>query len=177
MQTSLRRPWANLDRLYDAEGNYHDEVVVAWIENGANCFDAPSDAPTAVPHIAVLNYNGGVSPSVLVQQVTRDDQQYLCTDYLAQGYTGAVASAEIGGSGYGAGWWNLQPVDNIVSTAIGDFDGDGYNELAVGYMRGTQGTVISVVIYRYENDGTNAFLTPVNTFETNFRIERSAVAR
>ena len=71
----------------------------------------------------------------------------------------------IHGSNYALPTYALQPTDNLVATAIGDFDGDGFNELAVAYLRGQQGIVISIAIYRYQNDGKQASLTPVNAFE------------
>lgn len=156
----------DLDRLYDSHGNYHDEVVAAWMEEESigrgNC------RTMFVPHIAVLNYNGGVDPSVLEQRVNRDDGQYM-TRCALQGY-----NFYVGGPIPAAA---PQPVDNILATAVGDFDGDGYNEIALAYMRQTAAnvTVISVVIYRYQNDGTNASLTPVNAFDIPTVPNRSMV--
>jgi Dockerin type I domain/FG-GAP-like repeat len=149
----------DLDQLYDSEGNYHDEVVVAWMEPNST-FNAPHcSSPGVVPHIAVLNYNGGVNPSVLAQTVNRDDSQYLAYCILdIYNQQENLGRPTVPG-------WAPQPADNIMATAIGDFDGDGHNELAVAYMRGTEGLVISVVIYRYQNDGTTASLTPVNNYE------------
>jgi hypothetical protein len=149
----------DLDQLYDSGGNYHDEVVVAWMEPNST-FNAPHClSPGAVPHIAVLNYNSGVNPSVSTQTVNRDDSGYLAycilDIYNQQENLGRPTVPA----------WAPQPADNILSTAIGDFDGDGHNELAVAYIRGTEGVVISVVIYRYQNDGTTASLTPVNNYE------------
>lgn len=155
----------DLDRLYDPQGNYHDEVVTAWMEQEPN--PASGNCLMSVPHVAVLNYNNGATPSVLTQSIDRDEGQYvnICTllgyDYLIS--QGQPMQRTV-----------PQPVDNIIATAIGDFDGDGYNELAVAYMRGTAGMVISVVIYRYQNDGANASLTPVNTIEM-YRPDRSMV--
>ncbi len=158
----------DLDRLYDSKGNYHDEVVAAWMELEpiADCNTVDLGATAAVPHIAVLNYNNGTAtPSVLEQRLNRDDQQYTTACGL-EGYNAFL--------GQDMPTVPPQPVDNILATAIGDFDGDGYNELAVAYMRGTAGMIISIVIYRYQNDGGNPSLTPVNTFEI-YRPDRSMV--
>jgi hypothetical protein len=162
----------DLDQLHDSKGNYHDEVVVAWMEQGG-IYNAPHCLSLgAVPHIAVLNYNGGVNPSVLTQTVIRDDNQYLPYCYLdiynQQENLGRPTVPS----------WAPMPADNIMATAIGDFDGDGHNELAVAYMRGTSGLVISVVIYRYQQtfqtDGTTVpSLTPVNNYE--FSIPNSSM--
>ncbi len=156
----------DLDRLYDSQGNYHDEVVAVWMEEESRGGD--SCPAIFVPHIAVLNYNNGVDPTVTEQRVNRDNQQYM-TRCALEGYNFYQPSGSIP---TGA----LQPVDNIVATAIGDFDGDGYNELAVAYMSiaANNNIVITVTIYRYQNDGTNASLTPVNTFEIS-RPDRSMV--
>ncbi len=159
----------DLDNLYDSQGNYHDEVVVAWMEpntvfNAPHCFSAG-----AVPHIAVLNYNGGANPTVLAQTINRDDNQYLAYCILD------IYNQELNLGRPTVPSWAPQPGDNIIATSIGDFDGDGHNELAVAYMRGTAGLVVSVVIYRYQNDGTNASLTPVNNYEVSIP-NRSMVA-
>ncbi len=158
----------DLDQLYDSQGNYHDEVVVAWIEPGDGLAGLCTSPQTggAVPHIAVLNYNSGVNPSVLTQTVNRGDLQYF--PYCWLDYYDIFLN-----EGNTAPGFAPQPADNIMATAIGDFDGDGHNELAVAYMRGTDGLVISVVIYRYQNDGTTASLTPVNNYE--FSIPNSSM--
>lgn len=151
----------DLDQLYDSAGNYHDEVVVAWMQPGG-VFNAPhcnSAQAGAVPQIAVLNYNNGVNPSVLTATINRDDSQYLAYCILD------IYNQEENLQRPTVPGWAPMPGDNILATAIGDFDGDGHNELAVAYIRGTEGLVVSVVIYRYQNDGTNASLTPVNTYE------------
>ena len=157
----------DLDQLYDSQGNYHDEVVVAWMEPGPLAA-FPCTSPQnggAVPHVAVLNYNSGVNPSVLAKTVNRLDQRYLPYCVLD------VYNQSLGGSTIPT--WETQPADNTLATAIGDFDGDGHNELAVGYMSGALGTVLSVVIYRYQNDGTTASLTPVNNYD--FSIPNSSI--
>ena len=150
----------DLDRLYDAQGNYHDEIAVAWIEleNGGDCFWAYESPHVAVPHVAVVNYNDPTHPAVFSQRLERTDGQYAstCTLRSYDFYAGDNSSLPKTA---------IQPNDNLVATAIGDFDGDGFNELAVAYLRGQAGTVISIVIYRYQNGGTQASLTPVNTFE------------
>jgi hypothetical protein len=156
----------DLDKLYDPQGNYHDEVVVAWMAHEqlprSGCPDV------AVPYIAVLNYNGGGTPSVLTQRIDRTDGTYMSTCTM-QGYDYLISE------GVPMQTTVPQPVDNIIATAVGDFDGDGFNEIAVAYMRETPATVITVAIYRYQNDGTTASLSPVNTFDIARPAGRSAV--
>jgi hypothetical protein len=157
----------DLDSLYDSDGNYHDEVVVAWteLEPGA------CTSGTVVPHLGVLNYNGKnpSNPSMTSVRVDRSDGNYYNVCNL-EGYNSRVDN------GYATVPTNItQPNDNIVATAVGDFDGDGQNEIALAYMRnGGTYAAITVVIYRYLNDGTNASLTPVNSYELS--IPSSAIA-
>jgi len=145
----------DLDQLYDANNNFHDEIAAAWIEQEPGGCQGTG---FAVPHVAVVSYNDPAHPAVVSQRVDRADGAYA-TYCVLNGYDYAINQNQ-----------PLQSIvpqstDNMVATAIGDFDGDGYNELAVAYLRGQSGIAITIVIYRYQNDGTNASLTPVNTFE------------
>jgi hypothetical protein len=151
----------DLDNLYDANGNYHDEVVVAWMEPEAA--NSPCQGrPLVVPHVAVLNYNSNdpSNPTMTTARIGRSDN----------GYTNVCA---LEGYDYEINTLNApsvrtsvpQPLDTIIATTVGDFDGDGHNEIAVAYMRGNAKTVISIVIFRYVNDGTTATLSPVNSYD------------
>lgn len=157
----------DLDNLYDADGNYHDEVVVAWTELEPGV----CGLGTVVPHLGVLNYNSKdpSNPTMTSVRVDRADGSYYNVCNL-EGYGSRV------NNGYPTVPTNItQPGDNIVATAIGDFDGDGQNEIALAYMRnGGTYAAITVVIYRYLNDGTTASLTPVNSYDLS--IPNSAIA-
>ena len=60
---------------------------------------------------------------------------------------------------------NITPNDNIVGLAIGDFDGDMYNELAVVHLQNANTLVITT--FRYSNDGQgNRAVTLANTTTT-----------
>jgi hypothetical protein len=147
----------DLDNLYDADGNYHDEVVVAWTES-----ESGSCEQNIVPYLGVLNYNSKnpSNPTLTSVRVDRADGGYYNSCNLeGYNYRLQLNSASIP--------TNIpQPNDNIVATAIGDFDGDGQNEIALAYMRPIGSYAgITVVIYRYLNDGTTASLTPVNTYD------------
>jgi Dockerin type I domain len=147
----------DLDKLYDADGNYHDEVVVAWTEGEyGNVY--------AVPHVGVLNYNSKDPSNPTITQIRVDGPPESFFDgsdlRTADFYFDRLSQ-------YGAVPANVPlPVDNIISTAVGDFDGDGANEIALAYMTfGGQLPKIKLIIYRYSNDGATASLTPVNSYD------------
>jgi hypothetical protein len=154
----------DLDNLYDADGNFHDEVVVAWTDS-----EASHDAEQyyVVPHVAVLNYNSKdpSNPSITQVRVSEDPNNTFFGALDLQSYENSKEHNEVF-RGYGP-----QPGDNIISTAIGDFDGDGANEIAVAYMRPSINLYyprITVFIYRYLNDGVTASLTQVSSHDLNF---------
>ncbi|MBV8891112.1 MAG: hypothetical protein JO266_03900, partial [Acidobacteria bacterium] len=150
----------DLDRLYDKNGNYHDEVVVAWMQPEAN---SPCQGrPLVVPYVAVLNYNGNdpSSATMTAARIDRSDNDYTNVCAL-EGYDYEINTLNASSVPTSV----PQPNDTIIATTIGDFDGDGYNEIAVAYMRGNSKTVITIAIFRYLDDGTTATLTPVNTYD------------
>jgi hypothetical protein len=166
----------DLDNLYDADGNFHDEVVVAWTERETPSFNDGVNSFRIAPHLAVLNYNGKdpSNPSVTQVRVSEDDNMSFFGGHDLLGYE--ITRENNGSEFYGS---DLQPGDNIISTAIGDFDGDGANEIAVAYMRppAIDTTVyprITVFIYRYVNDGATASLTLVSSHD--FAIANSDMA-
>jgi hypothetical protein len=109
--------------------------------------------------VAVLNYNKGVNPSVTEHEFDDGDGYgEFMTRCVLQGYNFYQPSGSIPAVA-------PQPVDNVIASAIGDFDGDGYNELAVAYMtnNGDDGA-IWIIMFRYQNDGANSSLARVNKF-------------
>jgi hypothetical protein len=157
----------DLDKLYDADGNYHDEVVVAWMQA-----ESTGGALVAAPHLGVLNYNGKDPSNPTLTQVRIDAPSFTTNDLTVadqyiDGYQYAVVPAVV-----------PLAVDSIISTAVGDFDGDGTNEVALAYMKRGGGTYpkITVVIYRYLNDGTTASLTPVNSYDLSMPFPNGSMA-
>ncbi len=106
----------DLDRLYDAKGDYHDEIAAAWIEQepgGCN------NQGLAVPHVAVVNYNDPTHPAVISQRLDRTDEGYA-SYCVVNGFDYEVDQNQP--------LLRVVPLatDNMVATAIGDFDGDGF---------------------------------------------------
>ena len=91
----------DLDKIPDANGANHDEVVVAY------AIDLPPDSPNGPygVNLAVLNYTTSTGS-------TQPLYQTLIT------VPGLYLDANSGSS-------------RVISVAIGDFDGDGQNEIAL----------------------------------------------
>ena len=154
----------DLDNLYDADGNFHDEVVVAWTEAEPDP-DGGNRGNLVVPHVAVLNYNSkdASAPSITQLRVGLSNDSFPNTYFGTGDLNQFEIAAEVNVPTYS---WAPQPVDNIISTAIGDFDGDGANEIAVAYIRyAVIHPKITVAIYRYLNDGSTASLSLINSVD------------
>src|SRR5262249_18271750 len=134
----------------------HDEVVVAWTERETPSIHGDPNSFRIAPHLAVLNYDSKdpSNPSITPVRVSQYDNRYFFgdQDLLLYEYSQDRNQPFLTNG--------PQPGDNIISTAIGDFDGDGSNEIALAYMRrGVYAPpIITVFIYRYLNDGTTASL-------------------
>ncbi|MGH8896342.1 MAG: hypothetical protein ACRDZ4_04790, partial [Egibacteraceae bacterium] len=112
----------DLDWLPDSAGEYHDEVVVCWVTlSGGSLF----------PNIAVLDYTSPAANATPVA-ITKASASHF------------VASSQLTAS-------LLKPDDNVVSIAIGDFDGDGRNEIAHAVLENSGS--LWLTIFRYTNDG------------------------
>ncbi len=121
----------DLDRLPDANYQYHDEVVVAYVDG-----DPLGDSQDV--NLSVLNY-GDSSSSDPVE--TRAIGSVKLNLLKTAGPTFDEAC-------------DLCPLlaDNQVSVSIGDFDGDGYNEIALAYI--VDGTHLVVDLFRYRTSAS-----------------------
>jgi len=129
-------PWwydvatGDLDKFPDADLNYRDEVVVAYMTPGS---DTASDPGSYLqPVVAVIDYRANATtPTVTAMKVA--DAMYK----------------------YSFGIWAGRSVPIIpLSVVTGDFDGDNHHEIAVAYMRDWRN--FGVAVFRYtttETDG------------------------
>lgn len=123
---------ADLDKVPDASGNNHDEVIVAYAGTGQN--------NQLSVNLAVLDYTSDKLDSYPAPVAT----------------TTAVLSHTINADRFssspneGNGPYVL-PVDNVLAVASGDFDGDGQNEIAVLHIQ--DGPTSWLTTFRYTNDG------------------------
>ena len=122
----------DLDGVADESGRSHDEVVVAYARQ-------TSGNPRLV--LAVLNYTstcqGPVSPLQPCGVVSLDTGAEIYPDVFP--YSGINR-------------------DRLLATAVGDFDGNGRDEIAVAYPTIRNGTTprLNVTTYRYTSDGTGS---------------------
>lgn len=120
----------DLDKYPDADLNYRDEVVVAYITPGS---DTASDPENYLqPVVAVIDYTANsAAPTITAMKVA--DSIYK----------------------YSFGTWANYSVPVIpLSVVTGDFDGDNHKEIAVAYMRDWRN--FGVAVFRYtttETDG------------------------
>jgi hypothetical protein len=129
-------PWwydvatGDLDKYPDADLNYRDEVVVAYMTPGS---DTASDPGSYLqPVVAVIDYRANATaPTVTTMKVV--DAMYK----------------------YSFGIWAGRSVPIIpLSVVTGDFDDDNHQEIAVAYMRDWRN--FGVAVFRYtttETDG------------------------
>jgi hypothetical protein len=130
----------DLDGAVDANGETNDEIVVAF---------PALDIPTGVwvPQIYVLSYrNSTGAPSVY----ENDTHANLCA--LPCFTTQASFSANPSNTNQGT----IFASGSIFSVAIGDFDGDGRNEIALATLQGyTNDVMISIFRFRTPLDYPN----------------------
>ncbi len=124
---------ADLDKLPDASGNNHDEVVVAYAASG------PGNQLTV--NLKVLDYTSDANdPYPAPVAVTSGATGHAIdgNNFASTKAPGGVQSA-------------ILPVDNVLAVAIGDFDGDTQNEIAVLSLQNAQTAWLT--LFRYTNDG------------------------
>lgn len=127
---------ADLDKLPDASGNNHDEVVVVY---------AASDAGNQLTiNLQVLDYTSDAdNPYPAPVAVTS-----AATRHAVNGNNFAHTKAP------GSAQTAMLPVDNVLAVASGDFDGDGQNEIAVLALENAQTAWLT--LFRYTNDGAGS---------------------
>lgn len=128
---------ADLDKVVDANGNLHNEVVVAHVSgqgatDGANYYKYSID---------VLNYSSGNVSSPDITSASFIDFAPIFNTNPQSGLT------------------HVLPVDNIMAMAIGDFAGDGNQEIAIAALGNA---TILLYTYRYQTVNGAHSLTLVN---------------
>jgi len=129
----------DLDKLADSAGVYHDEVVTVWASPGSN--------NNLTVNVAVLDYTDPSTDST--------KQPIAAVLTTASNPIDALLST------------NIIPIDNVLGVAVGDFDGDGKDEIALAHLQDE--STLWVTTFRYTNDGKgNRTLQEVNaTSATN----------
>ena len=117
----------DLDNATDDRGRHHDEVVVCYA-TGPN-----SEGRTPIM-VAVLNYEDGKVPA---PKVTRRRASTSID-------TGNFAVSTEG---------KIHPVDTVLACAIGDFNGDGRNEIALAHLENAGTLRVSVLRYAKDRQG------------------------
>jgi hypothetical protein len=121
----------NLDNVVGADGNYHNEVVVVHVSE-----QSIFDTRYFNYRIDVLNYGAG---NLRFPDITS---------------TVFTETAPIVNTSPQSGVTGLLPSDNIVAVTIGDFQGDGTNEIAVAGLGDR-----TLFLYTYKYQTTNGVHT------------------
>ncbi len=143
---------ADLDKRPDASGNNHDEVVVAYASPTANAnrwavnvavLDYTSDAANNYAHpVAVTKTNSAAFGQIDASVINNTSQSNV-----------------------------LLPVESILKTAVGDFDGDGVSEIAVVFFADQNTLVVRTFHYEVDASGNRSVVelnyTPYNPTATN----------
>lgn len=132
----------DLDHVVDSQGATHDEIAVAYA--------TPSSSDAYGIVLAVVSYDGSV---------------------VYGGSSGGINLNAIGladKNDYGSNSPGVMlQSDNVVGVAVGDFDGDGANEIAVAYLK--DGQTLDVALYRLiiDADGAKIILPVSETTSTS----------
>ncbi len=129
----------DLDGAVDSNGETHDEVVVA--------FPVVDSEGTWKIEIYVLNYSNTTGAPAISENNTVHSQCGPACFATASSFAGNALNQ---GTILGAG--------NILSLAIGDFDGDGKNELAVAHVGDGNTILLDIMRYRSYGDPNTATL-------------------
>lgn len=111
----------DMDGEPGADGDYRDEAIVAWANPGSG-----GKHPVSV---AVLAFGGATEAAP-----------------EPTGMTSNTSSSSIDGASLSN--TTIRRVDNALSLAVGDFNGDGVDEAAVAYLSGP--SALTIDIFRYE---------------------------
>ena len=149
----------DLDGNVDANGNRHDELVLACRNDTLNPTPSDASAPSDIS-LYVIDYSawngdtaGTYDPTSSVQNNYAPAVTSVAQTQPAQQsvYTGPSSADDF-----------TSPNDSAIRIAIGDFDGNGENEIAMVY--GTAGNAFVVSLYSYSNDGKgNRTLKQIST--------------
>jgi hypothetical protein len=133
----------DLDKVEDTNGVNHDEVVVAYTpDSKLNC------CPEYRINLAVLNYTESGSDGSSPSFVTQTQFQFSQPTVL----------------GIGSPPLNYpNPISELFSVAVGDFDGDGQNEIVVAAPAGLGSVQLLVFRYIHESLDSKPELVPATT--------------
>ncbi len=132
---------SDIDKVTDSAGNRHDEAVVVYAS------PAPNNMLTV--NLAVLDY-GSPQTATTMQPIA---------------VTTATASTQIDADTDGQ-LFGLLMSDNMVTVALGDYDGDGYDEIAIAYFINGYTAVIDT--FRYRRNANTRTLTLETTLQQPF---------
>jgi hypothetical protein len=125
---------ADQDKVQDQAGHNHDEVVVAYA--------SPAGNNQLAVNVAVLDYTASTADATKqpVAVITATASNLIDADI-------------------NAGLSQVLLTDNLLSVAIGDFDGNGLNEIVVVYVQNNTTAIIAA--FRYTRTGQNRALQQV----------------
>ncbi len=130
------------------DSDYRDEAVVAWAH--ADASDGATDGKLQVA-VAVLDF-GRASESA-PGTITA---------------TTAVAAPGLDAGAIAAG--TIAPVDNALAVTLGDFDGDGVQEIAVAYFSSPTALTVQVFQYSLDLDGHTILRSLVSAGSTTVTL-------
>lgn len=136
----------DLDGAVDGAGNYHDEVVIAFVNNSNVASGGGNVALAVVDYSNSVVYPPGYPASGQITYQAPTVTTFIDSHVFDPGkLTGANLDS-------GKTPSHILTFDNMLSVAVGNFDGDSAREIALGVVNFANTNTVSVETFRYRSE-------------------------